>query len=751
MRIFRWFLFVGLLCSLVNPVSASFQDVGESDVNYEAINFLKREGIIGGYPDGTFKPDQTLNRAELTKIVVESSDVDKSKDESCFPDLEKGSWYASYVCTAYELGVVEGYPDGTFKPDQKINRAEAVKIILEAEGIELEEGKSYSDIEVGQWYKKYVDTAYELNYLPYLSLFEPGEYVLRRNFSEIYFRAITSREVEGKVFEHEFEIGEPYYKDITVGNVELYQSIPSYVLMNEVYYFEGKVVDGNASLSLEGDSVFLGSADEEFSMPVWFGSKGVYRINIAGESFDIQVVDDVDVIEGEDLSGEFFDGVHVDTYGNDVVIGLKGMKGYLKKYEFGFDDENLVLLNRQSLDNLVIPNDWLSDIWKGEETVKIIESVSVFNEDERERGEFYEVDDEDFPVVEEFEIIFNNIDNNNIDYSFSDDDPVEISFDALVEPNKYLYVIRESGEVDVVEDVVSVDNDKVSMSYSPEVGALYEIIEINDVSGRALVNYPVYRAGVLPIGGDPYDTSGVSIEANIENALELLNADRAEFGLSELELNEDLNKLAQAHANDMAENKYVSHTDLDGRRASDRKFDFNIVTLVGENIARNRELAAAQSSLMRSAAHRLNILDTDWTDVGLGIAFDENGALYLVQNFSFDSSVGIESLKNRIESVLGVQENVDLKEIAEDWSRVMVDAQSFGVDINGANLNDQVIGYEYLLPATAYTGVFSLISEIDEYLEESLVGVLGQGFSSYGFDVRLGDDGQLYFVLIVGS
>jgi len=71
----------------------------------EAINFLKENGIISGYSDGTFKPTNPLNRAELLKILVEG--VGYSPDENvyknCFSDV-KEDWYAKYVCYAKEQG-----------------------------------------------------------------------------------------------------------------------------------------------------------------------------------------------------------------------------------------------------------------------------------------------------------------------------------------------------------------------------------------------------------------------------------------------------------------------------------------------------------------------------------------------------------------------------------------------------------------------------------------------------------------------
>lgn len=114
-----------------------FSDV-ENHEYQTAITYLKNSEIIHGYGDGTFKPENEINRAEFIKIVV-GAFVEPSSiaGTNCFPDINK-EWFAPYVCTAKNLGVISGYPDGTFRPDKPINLVEALKIILEIQGLEFE-------------------------------------------------------------------------------------------------------------------------------------------------------------------------------------------------------------------------------------------------------------------------------------------------------------------------------------------------------------------------------------------------------------------------------------------------------------------------------------------------------------------------------------------------------------------------------------------------------------------------------------
>ncbi len=128
---------------------SSFFDVGVHEYK-DAIAYLENIDVIDGYPDGTFKPDHEINRAEFTKIVVNAL-VDSSNiyGTYCFPDVTD-DWYAPYVCTAKRYGIVSGYPDGYFRPANNVNLVESLKIVLETYGVEFE------SIENQEWYAPYV-------------------------------------------------------------------------------------------------------------------------------------------------------------------------------------------------------------------------------------------------------------------------------------------------------------------------------------------------------------------------------------------------------------------------------------------------------------------------------------------------------------------------------------------------------------------------------------------------------------------
>lgn len=141
---------LALAATLLPPVTAdaaAFTDVRAGAQFSTAIEALKNKGVVEGYADGSFQPDVGINRAEFLKIVLESRDADASEGAGCFPDVGT-EWFARFVCTAKNEGIIAGYPDGRFRPDQRISFVEAAKILSLAFG---QSPRSSG----GEWYEGY--------------------------------------------------------------------------------------------------------------------------------------------------------------------------------------------------------------------------------------------------------------------------------------------------------------------------------------------------------------------------------------------------------------------------------------------------------------------------------------------------------------------------------------------------------------------------------------------------------------------
>jgi hypothetical protein len=124
---------VVLLFGFEFPTSVSadpFRDVDSNMWYAPYIDFLKNGGIMSGYSDGTFRPNNAVSRAEALKTLLTASrlDITTGIPPSNFPDIRRGIWYAQFVDYAKANSLIDGYPDGTFKPTNSMTRAEFAKI-----------------------------------------------------------------------------------------------------------------------------------------------------------------------------------------------------------------------------------------------------------------------------------------------------------------------------------------------------------------------------------------------------------------------------------------------------------------------------------------------------------------------------------------------------------------------------------------------------------------------------------------------
>lgn len=137
---------------------ASFPDVRSGDAYAPSVELLESEGIVEGYADGTYRPTERMNRAEYLKVLTRAALGRNaiSADAGCFADFYGAEqWYWRYACAAKERGVVHGYPDGTFRGDRWANQAEAVKMAVLMFNVPLPVYFRAPD----NWYDPYMDAA----------------------------------------------------------------------------------------------------------------------------------------------------------------------------------------------------------------------------------------------------------------------------------------------------------------------------------------------------------------------------------------------------------------------------------------------------------------------------------------------------------------------------------------------------------------------------------------------------------------
>lgn len=196
MKKFLSFFVIFVLSSGSAYATGSFPDVAEDHGNYDAIEFLDDKDIINGYPDGTFGPDNLVNRAEALKMIVEAFEIDHSASYTAkFPDVELGSWYFEYVMGANMNSIIDGYPDGSFKPADTVNMSESLKMMLMASGKTLTgdiDEMFFTDVELDDWFAPYFYYARNHNmvFSDDYGAVHPDQAMTRSAFAELLYRML---------------------------------------------------------------------------------------------------------------------------------------------------------------------------------------------------------------------------------------------------------------------------------------------------------------------------------------------------------------------------------------------------------------------------------------------------------------------------------------------------------------------------------------------------------------------------------
>ena len=145
-----------LLTTIPTFVSATTEamlaDINGNEYYAEATNVLNKLKIIEGYPDGSFKPEKSVTRAEMAAIVcrmIGIDEKDKKKDEVIFKDVNAEHWANGYISIASERDIINGYGNGIFRPDADVKYEEAIKMVICALNIGDNVKISYYDWSAG--------------------------------------------------------------------------------------------------------------------------------------------------------------------------------------------------------------------------------------------------------------------------------------------------------------------------------------------------------------------------------------------------------------------------------------------------------------------------------------------------------------------------------------------------------------------------------------------------------------------------
>ncbi len=169
---FKLWLCLCCLASVLTCLAFAYVDVPDGYWAKSEIDRLTSLGALYGFPDGTFRPDSGLTRAELAAILDRLKGVPAlAVVKPPFPDVRPAFWASGYIAAAAKAGLVIGYPDKTFRPTVPLDRVDALVTVMRLEEIsEPYDWKVlYRDVTAEHWAVRYVYIAKKNGFLDYIT------------------------------------------------------------------------------------------------------------------------------------------------------------------------------------------------------------------------------------------------------------------------------------------------------------------------------------------------------------------------------------------------------------------------------------------------------------------------------------------------------------------------------------------------------------------------------------------------------
>ncbi len=203
-----------------------YWDVQPNSSYCKAIALMNMKGVFKGYSDGSFRPTQSINRAEAAKVILLALGYTITTQDNSnlgYRDVDRNAWYMPYLRTAQKNGIMSGYSDGTMRPEQTVTRVELLKIFLKASGVSVPYCSSapYSDTpntSATSWYLPYVCYASDngLMSLTGGGYFNPQAPMTRGDVAELFYQ-FESRGLKDDVSTYAYDnpSSRHYYYDRT--------------------------------------------------------------------------------------------------------------------------------------------------------------------------------------------------------------------------------------------------------------------------------------------------------------------------------------------------------------------------------------------------------------------------------------------------------------------------------------------------------------------------------------------------------
>ena len=153
-------------CLIIGASAASYSDVPNGEWFAEGVRYCSDQGYVAGYSDQTFRPNQNLTRAEMAVIMSNMLDLTSAADVS-FRDVPSGQWFTEPILKCVKAGIISGYGDGRFGPNDHVTREQAAVILSNAFGLgrEARTTRFQDSGSISDWAWKHVNTMVSHGYM----------------------------------------------------------------------------------------------------------------------------------------------------------------------------------------------------------------------------------------------------------------------------------------------------------------------------------------------------------------------------------------------------------------------------------------------------------------------------------------------------------------------------------------------------------------------------------------------------------
>lgn len=235
MKKFFGIFFVMMMMSTV-VCAADFIDTSGVKCEY-LVDRISALGIVNGTGGNKFEPEKAVTRAEFSKMITEIVAKDIGVKDNVFEDV-KGHWGEGYIAKASSLDILNGYSDGTFKPDNSVSYAEAIAIVMRCMG--------YSNLETSAksvWYENYISKMKEIGLDKDIEEFEPNTSANRGNIAILLWNMLSSDERvnNDRTMLEEYFPNFNYWNGVKITEVTTYNGKVIYVTEKGNFYKEDDI------------------------------------------------------------------------------------------------------------------------------------------------------------------------------------------------------------------------------------------------------------------------------------------------------------------------------------------------------------------------------------------------------------------------------------------------------------------------------------------------------------------------------